>query len=162
MCPAKDKDGYLKLSLRGNNGTVYVRIATLVAYNFVGEPPKTMKQPTVDHIDGDITNNNFGNLRWLERGENSSLRKNRGKSAGELNHEAKLSEKDVVKICALLVENQLTLKEIADCFDVSKSTISNIRRKNTWRHLTAKYSFPEQNIIKDEKGRFCKIGSTGK
>ena len=40
MKPSKDKDGYLKVSLCGKKKTVYVRISTLVAYNFIGEPSK--------------------------------------------------------------------------------------------------------------------------
>lgn len=160
MKPAKDKDGYLKLNLVGENGIIYARIATLVAYNFIGEPPKEIKDPTVDHIDTNILNNCFENLRWLERGKNSSTRKN--KLVGEDNHECKLKERQVIEICDLLMENKLSLKEIANIFGVHKTTISNIRRKIKWTHITKKYNFPVQNIIRDEKGRFYKVGSTGK
>lgn len=141
--PNKDKNGYLNVALRGNQRIVYVRIATLVAYNFIGPPPIDMQDPTIDHIDGKILNNYYKNLRWLERGENSSIRKIRAKSKGELNHEAKLKEKEVIKICELLIENKLTLKEIGKLFNVSKYTISNIKRKANWQHITNKYSFPK-------------------
>lgn len=73
--PKTDKDGYLSLALRGEQRIIYVRTATLVAYNFIGPPPINMKDPTIDHIDGKILNNYYKNLRWLERGENSSIRK---------------------------------------------------------------------------------------
>lgn len=55
--PKKDKDGYLTISLAGENKTIYVRIATLVAYNFIGKPPTEIKDVTIDHIDGNILNN---------------------------------------------------------------------------------------------------------
>lgn len=155
--PSKDKDGYLRLTLRGYNEKIYVRVATLVAYNFIGEPPKEMKDPTIDHIDGNIVNNHYTNLRWLERSVNSSIKKRRAKNLGELNHEAKLKEKEVVEICKLLMEKELTLKEIGNIFGVSKSTINNIRRKVNWKHISNKYNFSEIKIIRNSKGRFQKI-----
>lgn len=139
--PKTDKDGYLSLALRGEQRIIYVRTATLVAYNFIGPPPINMKDPTIDHIDGKILNNYYKNLRWLERGENSSIRKRRYKSKGELNHEAKLSNKQVVEICNLLMNKELTLKQIGAMYGVHKSTISNIKRKVKWQHLTQNYNF---------------------
>ena len=158
--PKKDKDGYLSLSLAGIDKTVYVRVATLVAYNFIGKPPKNMKDPTIDHIDNNIVNNYFKNLRWMERGMNSSIRVNKG--VGEKNSEARLTNQNVIEICELLAEDKLTLKEIGEKYNVSKSTISNIKRKVRWRHITNNYIFPKVNVIRAKNGRFSKVGSTGK
>ena len=158
--PKKDKDGYLSLSLVGIDKTVYVRVATLVAYNFIGKPPKNMKDPTIDHIDNNIVNNYFKNLRWMERGMNSSIRVNKG--VGEKNSEARLTNQNVIEICELLVEDKLTLKEIGEKYNVSKYTISNIKRKVSWRHITNNYIFPKVNVIRAKNGRFSKVGSTGK
>ena len=137
--PKKDKDGYLSVVLRGNQNKIYVRIATLVAYNFIGPPPIDMKDPTIDHIDGEVLNNYYKNLRWLERSQNSSIRKNTG--LGELNHEAKLNNKQVIEICDLLIDKKLTLQQIGKMYGVHKSTISNIKRKVKWQHLTQRYNF---------------------
>ena len=158
--PKKDKDGYLSLSLAGIDKTVYVRVATLVAYNFIGKPPKNTKDPTIDHIDNNIVNNYFKNLRWMERGMNSSIRVNKG--IGEKNSEARLTNQNVIEICELLAEDKLTLKEIGEKYNVSKSTISNIKRKVRWRHITNNYIFPKVNVIRAKNGRFSKVGSTGK
>lgn len=158
--PKKDKDGYLSLSLVGIDKTVYVRVATLVAYNFIGKPPKNMKDPTIDHIDNNIVNNYFKNLRWMERGMNSSIRVNKG--VGEKNSEARLTNQNVIEICELLAEDKLTLKEIGEKYNVSKYTISNIKRKVSWRHITNNYIFPKVNVIRAKNGRFSRVGSTGK
>lgn len=160
LSPKKDKDGYLSLNLAGIDKDIYVRVATLVAYNFIGEPPKNMKDPTIDHIDNNIVNNYFKNLRWMERGTNSSIRVNKG--VGEKNSEARLTNQNVIEICELLVEDKLTLKEIGEKYNVSKYTINNIKRKVSWRHITNNYIFPKGNVIKAKNGRFSKVGSTGK
>lgn len=114
MRPSTDRDGYLRLTLSGEDGLIYVRVATLVAYNFIGNPPTNILDPTVDHIDDNPLNNNVNNLRWMERGINSSRRTNRG--IGETNNQAKLSEEDVEEICKLLMENKLSLNEIGEMF----------------------------------------------
>lgn len=111
LCPKEDKDGYLQIILSGGSrkNKCYVRIATLVAYHFIGKP-KDIKDPTIDHIDGNIKNNYYLNLRWLERGVNSSIRKNKG--IGEENSQAKLTKNQVKEICDLLVSTE---KLFRDC-----------------------------------------------
>ena len=145
----EDKDGYYELSLctREKNKRNIWKVHRLVAKVYLGEPPEYMKDPTVDHIDGDKTNNDYVNLRWVERDVNSSIRKNKG--IGESNHEAILNEKQVIEICELLIQNTKTFKEIADMYSVDKSTISNIKRKKTWKHLTKAYAFE----IKKQKNK---------
>lgn len=134
--PHPDKDGYLHLMLcvnerlpNGNHKRRDFRVAGLVAKNYLGEPPEDMIDPTVDHKDGNITHNHYSNLRWMERSENSSNRKNKG--VGEFNHEAKLTYLKVHDICELLVKG-MKLTDIAQMFNVSPSTINNIKRRKNW------------------------------
>lgn len=160
--PKKDKDGYLSISLCTNevdNGEIHkrktFRIAQLVAKIYIGEPPDYMNDPTIDHIDGDKTNNHFTNLRWLERGVNSAIRKNKG--AGSQNHEAKLTEHQVREICDLLINTNLSFEEIASLYDVHKTTISNIKCHKTWIDITSKYDFQYRVVIRGTDGRFQAI-----
>ena len=143
-----DKDGYLRIALLCENKTrKEYRIATLVAIHYIGEPPINMSDITVDHIDGDRTNNYYKNLQWLNRGLNSSKRQNKG--IGSNNHEAKLTEKDVIEIANLINEGELTLTEIGKKYRVSKYTVSNIKRKKNWAYLTKNYIF----TIKHQKNK---------
>ena len=140
--PRHDKNGYLELGLstgRSKQRKLW-KVHQLVAKVYLGNPPEYMKDPTVDHINGNIFDNNYRNLRWMERGINSSIRRNKG--VGEQNHEAKLTEEQVIEICELLIQNEKSLKEMADLYNVDKSTISNIKRKKSWKHLTKFYNFP--------------------
>lgn len=148
LSPHKDKNGYYHIMLctneklpNGNHKRVDFRVASLVMKTFNGLPPITMKDPTVDHIDGDIRNNHYKNLRWLERSENSSCRKNKG--VGELNHEAILTETQVHEICRLLEDGVTSLKRIGELYGVSKYTISNIKRKKNWKHIVSNYNFTD-------------------
>ena len=140
MKPKLDKDGYLEVSLRTENKEPrYFRVHHLVAFTYIGKPSLNLKDPTIDHIDNHPLNNHYSNLRWVERGYNSSIRHNKG--IGELNHEAILTDQDVIEICELLIKKQYTLKEIGEMFNVSKYTISNIKRKVNWKHISEKYDF---------------------
>ena len=129
LLPKKDKDGYLQLKLSGGSrgNYCYVRIATLVAWHYLGNPPDNIIDPTINHKDGNILNNHYLNLEWLERGQNSSIRNNKGE--GSKNHESKLTEHQIKEICDLLIKTNLSLKEISKRYHVATSTINNIKNK---------------------------------
>ena len=66
----KDKDGYLEVLLSNNSKRKYYRIHRLIWETFYGDIPMDL---TVDHIDGNKTNNNIENLRLLTREENARI-----------------------------------------------------------------------------------------
>ena len=141
MNPKLDKNGYLCLGLCTNevvSGKEHrrkmFRVAGLVVREFKGNPPEAMCDPTVDHADGNKTNNHISNLRWMERVENSASRKNR--PIGTKNASAKLSEKDVAEIKQLLFQDRLSLREIGDRYGVKRSTIFSIKKQKTWKEVT--------------------------
>lgn len=140
-----DKDGYYCISLVINNKKRGMfRVATLVACTFIGLPPIDMIDPTINHIDSNKINNHYSNLEWMERGENSSIRLHTGK--GTENHEAKLNEDDVAKICDLLIDGKYNMEEIANIFNVHKSTISNIKRHKNWNYISDNYNFQIKSV----------------
>ena len=166
MHPKTDKNGYLSIGLRTTYGKAKMfRVATLVLVTFVGDYPASMKDPTVNHIDGNITNNHYTNLEWMERGKNSSIRENKG--TGELNHEAKLSENDALEIIKYIKTTTLSIQKIGELFNVDKSTIHNIMKGKNWRHLTNEDLSKYRILKRDKSGKFYAInpfiqGSTGK
>ena len=147
LIPRKDKDGYLSVFLQktkgGRNNKIYKRLASLILYSFQGPPPSYIKDPTVNHIDGNIENNHISNLEWMERSLNSSIRKNKGQ--GSKNSQSKLNEQKVFEILKLLSENKYTYEEIGNMYNVSKSTINNINRGENWKEVISKYKLEVQN-----------------
>lgn len=147
--PKQDKDGYLIISLRTiQNKTMPFRIATLVLYTFYGNPPEEIIDPTVNHKDNNRLNNNISNLEWMERGENSSIRANKG--VGCLNHEAKLTETEVLKIKHLIKTTNLSMRQISKMFHISTSAINGIMQGEHWTAVV-KEDLTKYRVIKRNK-----------
>lgn len=75
MKTRKDKYGYERLNLQKEGKKVTEKIHRLVMTTF--NPVENANNMTVDHIDGNISNNNISNLRWVYLGENLNLKQMR-------------------------------------------------------------------------------------
>lgn len=69
-------DGYEKIGFRktGDRKKYWFRVHRLVAYAFCN-PPENWNELQVDHIDRNILNNDYNNLRWVSSEENNANRK---------------------------------------------------------------------------------------
>lgn len=65
--PSKDEHGYLLVGISKNGHSKRVFVHRLVAEAFIENPDD---KPTVNHIDGDKTNNSVDNLEWATYKEN--------------------------------------------------------------------------------------------
>jgi hypothetical protein len=89
LTPNADKDGYKHIGLRklGDRKKYWFRVHRLVATAFCHNPDDGVKSE-VDHIDRNVTNNHYTNLRWVDKKENNSNRKGTAwatnKTTGEL------------------------------------------------------------------------------
>lgn len=134
--------GYMRVNLQG---TVY-RIHQLVARVFIANPEN---KPCINHKDLDKTNNHVSNLEWCTHKENNnhardngvvfktkeSIEKQRLKILGSNHPQSKLHETDVIYIKYLLNNTNLSTKEIAEPYNISRQTISDIKAGRHWGWL---------------------------
>lgn len=142
LSPAPTTKGYYRIVLQTTEGRKTFQLHRLVLATF--SPIDNMEDFEVNHKDGDKSNNNLDNLEWCQGSYNvrHSLETGlkipaRGTQVGG----NKLSEEQVLEICQLLIENNLSLSEIGEKYGVSKHCIFDIKRKKSWAWLTKDYNF---------------------
>ena len=121
--------GYETVSLSGKTFTVH----SLVAKHFVKGYQEGF---VVNHIDYNKTNNFYKNLEWITQEDNIKHNKTtlRG-NFGESQKDAKLDSDKVLAIKKLIKDNTLSQNKIAKLFDVSPTTISDIKKGKKWNHV---------------------------
>ena len=132
--PHQNYNGYLWVSLCKNDKRKKKKIHRLVAKAFI---PNTNNKPQVNHIDGNKHNNNLKNLEWVTSKENMEHAVKKGLwevPKGTKNPTNKLSNENVLDIRDLLNEG-VTVKELAEKYSVHTSTIYRIKRDKAWSWL---------------------------
>lgn len=130
------KKGYLhtNISIGGKLKTVFVH--RLVAEAFIPNPEN---KPQVNHIDGNKQNNRIDNLEWCTAKENihhafeNKLIINK---CGEDCYSSKLSSIQVKEIRKMHALNRdITITDMAKKYNVSKKTIYNLIKYNTYKNI---------------------------
>lgn len=130
LCVNSHGYNYLDIWYEGKRRLLLVH--RLVALCFLENPENKL---TVNHKDGRKTNNTRDNLEWATYAENIQHAYATGLNhVGSASVNAKLNEEDVLKIHALLVDG-VSNQEVADFYEVSSGTISEIRLGRTWKHV---------------------------
>ena len=135
--PARDlkpisSGGYLLISLWKDNRGKMHRIHRLVARAFLGE-----SDLSVDHINGERTDNRLENLRYCTLAANTRLQHKAGRMTfvrGEQNGKAKLTE-DTVREARRLLASGIFPREVGAILGVSKGAIRELRAGRTWGHV---------------------------
>ncbi|WP_018923850.1 NUMOD4 domain-containing protein [Salsuginibacillus kocurii] len=139
-------NGYYFIGLRKDGKVKQIDIHRLVALTFLNN---SENKPAVNHIDGNKVNNCVTNLEWVTHKENSEHAVKTGLTniSGENNGAVKLTEEEVKDIANTYIDTNLTIQQIADKFEVSDGTVSNIVTGRGWTHLFDK----NPSDIKQEK-----------
>lgn len=141
MKPVLDNSGYLRTMLKGDDGKFHtIKLHRIVAINFI-ENNDLKKE--VNHKNGIRSDNRVSNLEWVSRSENIKHSYNfldRERKFGEKNHEATLTDKQVLEIRKNYVygkncKSGETKKQIAERYGTSFGVIKQIIQNRTWKHL---------------------------
>ena len=136
LVPKVHRRGYLFIRLLHESGKWYNRyIHRLVAKMFI---PTTNTNLQVDHIDGDKTNNDYRNLRWVTNRENAHFAMQNG-----LMPHAVFTDEMVHEICRKIANNE-TVASIAKSMNLPATAIYAIKLKRNWTHISNLYTFPEK------------------
>lgn len=126
--------GYPMITFRDKGRPVSVRVHRLVALAFV---PRTEESATVNHIDGDKSNNRADNLEWVSQKANNAHAVDTGllvKARGEQINTARLTEAQVriIKACLRSGTRQI---DLAREHGVDACTIGDIAAGRSWKHV---------------------------
>jgi hypothetical protein len=134
--PHTNSSGYYQINLNKNGIRTTFAIHQLVAQAFLDN---RSSKPTVNHINGIKTDNNVNNLEWATYSENlEHAYRNRLRRAvktnevASKNYKRKLTEQQVREIKLLIAAKSPTLKQIANQYDVGRSTIGSIKSGRNW------------------------------
>lgn len=126
------KHGYRTLCLCANGKYSTKRLHMLVLEAFHGTRPQGMEGR---HLDGNKLNNNLSNLAWGTSFENHQDRVLHGTMCrGEIHYETSLTNSDVVAIRQRVASGEKQV-DVAKDFEVTKSVISRIVLRKTWKHI---------------------------
>lgn len=120
-----------KSKSRYDNKTVH----SLVMEAFVGPRPNGF---VINHINGIKWDNRLDNLEYCTKSHNrkQDFIMGRQSLAGEKNTQAKLTEKDVIKILELYKTGNYTYRSLAKMYGVHHCGIANIMLGHCWSYLT--------------------------
>jgi DNA-binding CsgD family transcriptional regulator len=99
--------------------------------------PNPLNKETVNHIDGDKSNNRASNLEWSTWTENNRHARRTGlniAARGERSGNSKLTEADVIRI-RWLSDNGMKNKDIAIIYGLSRRGVSFIVSRINWKHV---------------------------
>lgn len=129
-----DKRGYARANVAGKEFKVHRLVAEYFVVN-----PRPGEFNMVNHIDTVKTNNLPSNLEWCDHDYNMAHAVSndifKGKSKGERNPRAILTEKDVLEVWL----NKLSAKEVSEKYKVSEGYSKILIGKRTWKHLIPVY-----------------------
>ena len=125
--PLNHPKGYFRVGLWLEGKVKFHFIHRLVAIHFIDNPEN---KQTINHIDGDKSNNKSDNLEWNTYRENMNHSIiNKLSSCGERNGRAKLTQLQAEEI----KQSSLSQRKLASLYNVSQTSIGKIKQGKGWK-----------------------------
>lgn len=131
----KDHNGYVRIVIffRGSRKTH--KVHRLVAEAFLDNPESKL---AINHKNNDRSDNRLENLEWCTQKENMEFCKKQNRlvnKKGEEHASSVLTEIEVLEIRRLYSTGNYTTNDLGEKYNVNFSTISDITRRKTWKHI---------------------------
>lgn len=144
--PFLNPNGYCLVDIR-HKGLSYTRqVHRLVAIAFIPNPDKL---PTVNHKNGNKTDNCVDNLEWMTQLDNVRHAWETGLAKpkyGMENPANVYTEEQIHQVCALLELRVDSIVEIARICNVNKTLIRDIKFRGKWKRIADQYDIPNVPI----------------
>jgi len=134
--PGLDSAGYPLVTLCRHGEHYSARVHRLVAGAFLERPSPA--HTDVNHKNGNKQDNRIENLEWVTPAENMQHSYDvlgRLGPRGEIQGNSRLTRDDAKRIRRLYATGQYSQRELARMFGVGQMTISDIVRRETWKHV---------------------------
>lgn len=122
-----DRNGYIHGIINKKQKQYHVIVASCFCFHEQGKD-------FVDHLDGNKSHNEASNLEWVTKQENTIRSYKLGLQKpllGEKHQNSKLHDSDIIYIRT----SDKTPSELAKELNVDRSTIRDIIKRKTWRHI---------------------------
>ena len=131
--PAIDTHGYGHV--RHGNGLRSYGVARLVAEAFIDNPEEKAQ---VNHLDGNVINNDVSNLEWATPSENvqHAYRTGLRKPKGRREPDSKFGVEAVTRVYLACLAEKESQEKIGKPYGMPQITVSNIKTKACWGWLT--------------------------
>lgn len=134
---SKNRYGYITSKLCKLGKCRRLTVHRLVAKAFIPNPDNYTQ---VNHIDGDKTNNVVWNLEWVSQARNIQHAFETGLMTndhlkGSNHHNAKLTEEDVKTMRRIYNEGNVTIKALANKYNIGATTARDILKNRTWKNV---------------------------
>lgn len=126
--------GYMRITMKSNSNNSLPYLAHRFIYECISQE-LIVDNLTIDHIDGNKTNNDFSNLDLVTQGENNRRAKVLGlnKGYGETHYNAKLTYREVLEIKSRFSSNEPASSIHKDFSKVQIWTLYAIKQKRNWK-----------------------------
>lgn len=125
----EDSWGYKQVVLSKNGLSKNFKVHRLVMLHF----SKGEVTNSINHIDGNKSNNSIQNLEWSSASKNNKHAYANGLMSSR--KRPRLNPKQIKSIYRLCENKELTKKQIANKFNVSLNTVHRIHRRETWKDI---------------------------
>lgn len=133
--------GYENIDIRVRGKIIKKGKHQMVAETYIPNPEN---KPTVNHKNGDKSNNDFDNLEWATHSEqllHAYENELRIPVAGEDVHFSVRNNAQIEEACKLLSEG-ISMTEVYELTGVPVKDLSAIRNGKIWKSISCKYEFP--------------------